>query len=263
MTFTQEVVDLYKIHVTSGFYSKNVWFHIVNDESHDMIRKHDVQVLKDHSTLIINQAHTLRGHIPSLSWMDMNNEVVEHQARMEGAGLANIFRHHLHHRFRILPEGRTVGSLETTQADFGDITHRSRILDRLWSAKNVADLENWPIAGRYVVMSAAYHALLARTVRGAMIATSEHYVGSQLPEWFDWNIIVDPLMPRAEEVGTEDHWMYFVKLGQSLDYMGEWRKFKGCESKFDNGIFLEMEYAYGLQIKDPMCALVVKTEVKE
>ena len=263
MTFTQEVVDLYKTHVTFGFYAANVWFRIVNDESHDVYPKRDVQLLKDRSMLHINQTHTLCTHIPSFSRMDMQNEFVEYMAKNAGAGLAHEFRQHLHNIFLTLPEGRTVGSLETTKADFGDITHRSRILDRLWSAKNVADLENWPIAGRYVVMSAAYHALLVRTVRGAMIATSDHYVGAQLPEWFEWNIIVDPLMPWAEEVGTEDHWMYFVKPGQSLDFMGAWRKFTGHESKFDNGIFLEMEYAYGLQIKDPMCALVVKTEVKE
>ena len=263
MTFSDEMIIRYKHAIMDTYYDNNVWLPLINDESQRMRptkERHERKMLEDGNIIDIDQCHEFRGLIDTVSMQEMYYP--DAAARKLGMGLVQIFHDDLHRTFRALRNERATPIIETTLSEFGEMTHRSQIVDMLWYAKQVADMGNWPIKGRYAVMSPAYQAFLFRSIRGMSMSTDGDLFIKHA-HWSDWLVVADKFMSKPASLGTDDHWMYFGMTGRSIDYMGQWWYLEGGESTVPGCIDLNGKFVYGAQIRNPRMVLVTKTEVKE
>lgn len=117
---------------------------------------------------------------------------------------------------------RNVGAaISTAAANFGDAAHMKAIFDTLREAAKKADVEHWPRADRYCVVSPAYFDLITAYLLELKLllvggTTDRVLLSRELQILSGWDIVMDDSMEPSEAASTDNHKMYFGRRSEGL-----------------------------------------------
>ena len=166
-----------------------------------------------------------------------------------------------------LPSSSELTAISTTAANFGNDAHATMVVNTFRQATKEANVNHFPMTGRFVVMSPSYYDLLTDKlerenkflVRGGNDALFENNL---LTEYKGWRVTVDDSMPSAETASTDNHWMYFMNQGQGIGYAEQMRNIRVVDnSELYEGVRLLGLMFFGAKLYQPEHVRVAKTTI--